>query len=157
MKKKWWRFPAITIPKSVSEECAKNLRMTFQYSDVFLYETFSFIFGLGFDFGSDSSTGRYQNVIIIFFVHFFMLWKAKINLEKFEAIFVKQFYLEIWQLLSPVALKYTANISVVKITLFNCVRVSTVIHCNFHTEKLPTLKKCILNRTQQKTVKMTPE
>ena len=34
--------------------CAKNIKMTFQYSDVFLFETFSFIFGLGFDFGSDS-------------------------------------------------------------------------------------------------------
>ena len=57
-KKKWWRFPTITIPKSVSEGCAKNLRMTFQYSDIFLYETFSFIFGLGFDFGSDSCASK---------------------------------------------------------------------------------------------------
>ena len=35
--------------------CARNIRMTFQYFDIFLYETFSFIFGLGFDFGSDYS------------------------------------------------------------------------------------------------------
>ena len=34
--------------------CARNIRMTFQYFDIFLYETFSFIFGLGFDFGSYS-------------------------------------------------------------------------------------------------------
>ena len=45
----WWRFSTITMPKSVSEACAlcKNIRMTFQYSNVFLCEIFSFILVLG--------------------------------------------------------------------------------------------------------------
>ena len=32
--------------------CAKNIWVTFQYFDVFLYKTLYLIFGPGFDFGS---------------------------------------------------------------------------------------------------------
>ena len=80
---KWWRFLIITMQESVSEGCAlwKNIRMTFQYFGVFLYETFSFIFGLGLEQSKIHNsrqyqmfilckialTWKYRNVILIFF------------------------------------------------------------------------------------------
>ena len=42
----------------ISLHFAKNIRMTFWYFDTFLYKTFSFIFGLGFDFASDSCASK---------------------------------------------------------------------------------------------------
>jgi hypothetical protein len=42
------------MAKHTALHFAKNIKMTFRNSDVFLFETFSSIFGLGFDFGSKS-------------------------------------------------------------------------------------------------------
>ena len=38
--------------------CTVQEMMTFQYFDIFLYETFSLIFGLGLDFGSASCDSK---------------------------------------------------------------------------------------------------